>query len=120
MTTSEKDSPTSNLKAHASGFNVTAWSIDHPYTIAAFYMAMVILAFVAIGFYMPKRLMPYVQSPMIGVISMQPGLSAEEMETFISKPIEERMVDIRGVRSFARPRKKDFQWSPLNFHTAQT
>ncbi|HEY9787855.1 MAG TPA: efflux RND transporter permease subunit, partial [Candidatus Obscuribacterales bacterium] len=80
------------------GFNVSAWSIEHPYTIAAFYLSMVILAVIAIGFYMPKRLMPYVQSPMIGIVSMQPGLSAEEMETYISKPIEERMVDIRGVR----------------------
>lgn len=51
---------------HKRGFNVTAWSIEHPYTIWAFYLAMIILAFVAIGYYMPKRLMPYVQSPMIG------------------------------------------------------
>lgn len=107
MTISKKD--------HAAGFNVTAWSIDHPYTIAAFYMAMVILAFVAIGFYMPKRLMPYVQSPMIGVISMQPGLSAEEMETFISKPIEERMVDIRGVRFIRSTSQEGFSMVSLEF-----
>jgi hydrophobic/amphiphilic exporter-1 (mainly G- bacteria), HAE1 family len=82
----------------AHGFNITTWSIDHPYTIAAFYLAMILLAVAAIGFYMPKRLMPYVESPMLGIVTMQPGLSAEEMETYISKPIEERMVDIRGVR----------------------
>lgn len=83
---------------HRRGFNISAWSIEHPYTIYAFYLSMVILAFVAIGFYMPKRLMPYVEAPMIGIVTMQQGLSAEEMETYISKPIEERMVDIRGVR----------------------
>ena len=115
MSISEKDSTISNLKVHTSGFNVTAWSIDHPYTIAAFYMAMVILAFIAIGFYMPKRLMPYVQSPMIGVISMQPGLSAEEMETFISKPIEERMVDIRGVRFIRSTSQEGFSMVSLEF-----
>lgn len=82
---------------HRRGFNISAWSIEHPYTIYAFYLSMVILAFVAIGFYMPKRLMPYVQAPIIGIVTMQQGLSAEEMETYISKPIEERMVDIRGV-----------------------
>lgn len=83
---------------HHRGFNISAWSIEHPYTIYAFYLSMVILAIVAIGFYMPKRLMPYVEAPMIGIVTMQQGLSAEEMETYISKPIEERMVDIRGVR----------------------
>lgn len=97
------------------GFNVTAWSIEHPYTIAAFYLAMIILAFVAIGFYMPKRLMPYVQSPMIGIVSMQPGLSAEEMETYISKPIEERMVDIRGVRFIRSTSQEGFSMVSLEF-----
>ena len=97
------------------GFNITAWSIEHPYTIGAFYLAMVLLAIVAIGFYMPKRLMPYVQSPMIGIISMQPGLSAEEMETYISKPIEERMVDIRGVRFIRSTSQEAFSQVSLEF-----
>lgn len=97
------------------GFNLTAWSIEHPYTIASFYLSMVILAIIAIGFFMPKRLMPYVQSPMIGIISMQPGLSAEEMETYISKPIEERMVDIRGVRFIRSTSQEGFSMVSLEF-----
>lgn len=107
------DEPTVSRKAQ--GFNVTAWSIEHPYTIAAFYLAMIILAVVAIGFYMPKRLMPYVQSPMIGIVSMQPGLSAEEMETYISKPIEERMVDIRGARYIRSTSQEGFSMVSLEF-----
>lgn len=116
MTATESKNQThSNGPEHGRGFNVTAWSIEHPYTIFAFYLAMVILAFVAIGFYMPKRLMPYVQSPMIGVVSMQPGLSAEEMETYISKPIEERMVDIRGVRFIRSTSQEGFSMVSLEF-----
>lgn len=97
------------------GFNMTAWSIEHPYTVASFYISIVLLAVIAIGFYMPKRLMPYVQSPMIGIVSMQPGLSAEEMETFISKPIEERMVDIRGVRFIRSTSQEGFSIVSLEF-----
>ena len=116
MTATESKHQThSNEPEHGRGFNVTAWSIEHPYTIFAFFLAMVILAFVAIGFYMPKRLMPYVQSPMIGVVSMQPGLSAEEMETYISKPIEERMVDIRGVRFIRSTSQEGFSMVSLEF-----
>ena len=116
MTATESKHQThSNEPEHGRGFNVTAWSIEHPYTIFAFFLAMVILAFVAIGFYMPKRLMPYVQSPMIGVVSMQPGLSAEEMETYISKPIEERMVDIRGVRLIRSTSQEGFSMVSLEF-----
>ena len=81
------------------GFNVSAWSIEHPWVIYSFFTAIVILALVAVfGGVMPRRMMPYVQSPLVGIVTMQPGLSAQEMETYISKPIEERMTDIRGVR----------------------
>ena len=111
----EKKPATPRRPRKLRGFNVTAWSIDHPYTIAAFYLAIVILAVIAIGFYMPKRLMPYVQSPMIGIVSMQPGLSAEEMETFISKPVEERMVDIRGVRFIRSTSQEGFSMVSLEF-----
>lgn len=97
------------------GFNITTWSIEHPYTIIAFYISMILLAFLAIGYYMPKRLMPYVQSPMIGIVSMQPGLSAEEMETYISKPIEERMVDIRGARYIRSSSQEGFSMVSLEF-----
>lgn len=110
----ERKVPTRREKIRR-GFNISAWSIDHPYTIAAFYLSMVIMAVIAIGFYMPKRLMPYVQSPMIGIVSMQPGLSAEEMETYISKPIEERMVDIRGVRYIRSSSQEGFSMVSLEF-----
>jgi len=65
----------------------------------SFYAAVVLLALWAVfGGVMPRRMMPYVESPLIGIVTMQPGLSAQEMETYISKPIEERMTDIRGAR----------------------
>ncbi len=81
-----------------SAFNISAWSVDHPYPVLAFYVGVVALAVLAIGFFMPRRMMPYVESPMVGVVTMMPGLSAEEMEQYVSKPIEEQMVNIKGVR----------------------
>lgn len=79
--------------------NVSAWAIEHPWMVASFYTAVVLLAlWVVFGGVMPRRMMPYVESPLVGIVTTQPGLSAQEMETYISKPIEERMTDIRGVR----------------------
>lgn len=81
------------------GFNASAWSIEHPWVVVSFYAAIVLLALWAVfGGVMPRRMMPYVESPLVGIVTMQPGLSAQEMETYISKPIEERMTDIRGAR----------------------
>ncbi len=96
-------------------FNLVAWSVDHPYTVAAFYLGILILSFLAIGFYTPRRLMPYVESPMIGIVTMQPGLAAQEMEQYISKPIEERMVDIKGVRYIRSTSQEGFSMVSLEF-----
>ena len=90
------------------GFNLVEWSLNHPYWVIGFYMGMITLCVLAVMFFIPRRMMPYVESPMIGVVSMMPGLSAEEMETYISKPIEERMVSIRNVR-FIRSSSQDGQ-----------
>lgn len=99
----------------AGGFNISQWSVDHPYMVIAFYTAVLVLAVVAIGFYMPRRFMPYVESPMIGIVSMMPGLSAEEMEMYISKPIEERLINIPGVRYIRSTSQEGFSIVSLEF-----
>lgn len=81
-----------------SGFNFVRWSVDNPYPVIAFFLAMVVLGWLAIGHYMPRRFMPYVESPMLGIVTEMPGLSAEEMETYFSTPIEQRMVNAPNVR----------------------
>jgi multidrug efflux pump subunit AcrB len=98
-----------------SSLNIARWSIEHPYVVIAFYTAMVVLAVIAIGFYMPRRFMPYVQSPMIGIVSMMPGLSAQEMEMYISKPIEERLINIPGVRYIRSTSQEGFSIVLLEF-----
>ena len=64
------------------------WSIEHGYAVVAFYVAMLALAWLAVS-NMPRRFAPYVESPMVGIVTMMPGISAQEMELYISKPIEE-------------------------------
>jgi HAE1 family hydrophobic/amphiphilic exporter-1 len=96
-------------------FNISRWSIEHPYGVMAFYAAMLILSVLTFLFFMPRRMMPYVESPMIGVVSMMPGLSAEEMETYISKPIEERMTAIRNVRFIRSTSQDGFSIVSLEF-----
>src|SRR5262245_15121249 len=78
--------------------SISRWSIEHPWIVTAFYLGVAILGVLVIFFHMPRRMMPYVESPIVGVVSMMPGLSAEEMEIYFSKPIEERMVDLKNVK----------------------
>ncbi len=95
---------------------IPQWSIEHPYMVMAFYTAVIVMAVIAIGFRMPRRFMPYVESPVIGVFTMMPGLSAEEMEIYISKPIEEQMTNIRNVHYLRSSSQDGFSVVSLEFY----
>lgn len=77
---------------------VPAWSLRNPFAVFAIYLGLVIAALAALLFFLPTRMMPYVPSPLISIVTMTPGYAAEEVATYFSKPIEERMTDLKGVR----------------------
>jgi HAE1 family hydrophobic/amphiphilic exporter-1 len=95
------------------------WSIEHPYVIIAFYTGVALLSVITIGFYMPRRMMPYVESPMVGVVTMMPGLSAEEMELYISKPIEESLVNVKNLHYIRSTSQDGFSIVTLEFYYGQ-
>ncbi len=95
--------------------NISRWSIEHPYIVIAFYLGVAVLSVLVIFFQMPRRMMPYVESPIVGVVSMMPGLSAEEMEIYFSKPIEERMVDLKNVHFVRSTSQEAFSIVSIEF-----
>jgi hydrophobic/amphiphilic exporter-1 (mainly G- bacteria), HAE1 family len=95
--------------------NISRWSIEHPYVVIAFYLGVALLAVLVIFFQMPRRMMPYVESPLVGVVSMMPGLSAEEMELYFSKAIEERMVDLKNVHFVRSTSQEGFSIVTVEF-----
>jgi len=101
-------------KVQGSLNKIPQWSIEHPYAVAAFFVAMIALAWISIG-RMPRRFAPYVESPMVGVVTMMPGLSAQEMETYISKPIEEQLINVKGVRYVRSTSQDGFSIVTLEF-----
>ena len=97
------------------GFNIVRWSVDHPYVVVSFFLGMLVLGYLAIGSYMPRRFMPYVESPLLGIVTESPGLSAEEMETYFSSPIEQRMVSVPGVRYIRSTSQEGFSMVVLEY-----
>ncbi|MDR3690792.1 MAG: efflux RND transporter permease subunit [Fimbriimonas sp.] len=104
------------MKRRAQGAlnRIPQWSIEHPYAVVAFFVAMIALAAIAVT-RMPRRFAPYVESPMVGVVTMMPGLSAQEMELYISKPIEEQLINVKGVRSVRSTSQDGFSIVTLEF-----
>jgi len=95
--------------------NISRWSIEHPWIVIAFYLGVAVLAVLVVVFQMPRRMMPYVESPIVGIVSMMPGLSAEEMEIYFSKPIEERMVDLKNVHFVRSTSQEGFSIVTIEF-----
>src|SRR4051794_18599128 len=92
------------------------WSIEHPYLVVSFYFAVVVLAVMAIGFSMPRRFAPYVPSPMVGVVTMMPGLSAQEMELYVSKPVEEQLINVKDLHYVRSTSQDGFSIVTLEFN----
>jgi hydrophobic/amphiphilic exporter-1 (mainly G- bacteria), HAE1 family len=98
-----------------SEFNLPAWSIKHPYLILTFFLAGVLACVLAVSQVIPRRMMPYIESPMIGIVTEAPGLAPTEMETYFSKPIEERMTAIPRVRYIRSASQDGFSMVSLEF-----
>ena len=95
--------------------SVAAWALRNPYAIFAAFFAIVVGAIAAALLLLPTRMMPYVQSPLISVITMTPGYSPQEVETYFTKPIEERMTDLQGVRYIRSYSQQDISIITLQF-----
>lgn len=91
------------------------WSIEHPYIVIAFYLAVIVTSVLNI-FSMPRRFMPYVESPMIGVVTMMPGLSSQEMEIYVAKPIEEQLVNVKNLHYIRSTSQDGFSIVSLEFN----
>ncbi len=85
---------------------LTRWSIKNPVVVTAIYIAVIMLSLLTL-FLLPVRMMPYVESPLVSVVTMVPGSSPEEIETYISKPIEQRLSVLDGVRFIRSSSQKD-------------
>src|SRR5271166_3839461 len=77
--------------------NVSAYSIRRP--LPAIVFALVVLALGAASFKkLPITLLPNVDQPIITVIITQFGAAPAELETQVTKPVEDAVSGVEGVR----------------------
>lgn len=77
--------------------SIPRFCIEHPYSVVPIYLAVIALSVLCVEAVIPRRFAPYVPSPMLGVVTMMPGLSAREMELYISDPIEQQLVNVKDL-----------------------
>ncbi|HXM19119.1 MAG TPA: efflux RND transporter permease subunit [Candidatus Tumulicola sp.] len=94
---------------------VPGWALRHPHAVIVVYLALVFAAIGAALFILPTRMMPYVESPLVSVITMVPGYAPQDVETYFTKPIENRMTDLSGVRFVRSVSQQDLSIVTLQF-----
>ncbi len=78
--------------------NIPKLSISQPVLITMLMSALVVVGLLAYT-HLPLDLLPDVSFPIVAVSTVYPGASADDVETSITKPIEEAISSLNGVQS---------------------
>ncbi|HEU5298262.1 MAG TPA: efflux RND transporter permease subunit, partial [bacterium] len=77
--------------------SLSAISIRRPVFVLMIILALLVLGAISYS-RMPVELMPNVEFPFVTVLTAYPGAGPEEVETLITKPLEEQLSSLTNVR----------------------
>ena len=88
-------------------FGISSWAINNSMTT---YVIIAIILFMGFFSYfsMPREAFPEVVMTQIYVSSVNPGNSAEDVEKFISEPLEKEFNNVAGVKKITSTTLQDF------------
>lgn len=95
-------------------FKISSWAIENRMTV------YVIIAIVLVGgilsyYSMPRESFPEVVETKIYISSMNPGNSAEDVEKFITEPLEEEFNNVGGVIDISSTTFQDYSMIIVEF-----
>lgn len=81
-----------------SGFPISAWAIRNPVPVSLLFIGLVIAGLIAYSGLAVKQF-PNIQFPVVAVTVTQSGAAPGEMETQITRPVEDAIAGITGVNN---------------------
>ena len=95
-------------------FSISSWAIDNKMTV---YVVMAIILFLGAFAYftMPREAFPEIIETKIYVSSINPGNSAEDVEKFITEPLEEEFRGVAGVKEITSTTLQDYSTIIVEF-----
>ncbi len=94
---------------------MTRLALNRPVTIMVFVVAILVLGYYALG-RMQVELQPKVDFPVITIVTAYSGASPEEVETLISKPIEDAVAGVEGLRQISSTSQFSLSQVVLEFY----
>ncbi len=94
---------------------MTRLALNRPVTIMVFFVAIIVLGYYSLS-RIPVELQPKVDFPFITIITTYPGASPDEVETLISKPIEDAVAGVEGLREITSTSQFSVSQVALEFY----
>jgi HAE1 family hydrophobic/amphiphilic exporter-1 len=100
------------------GFAISAWAIRNPVPVAVLFIALVLAGIISYGGLAVKQF-PNVQFPVVSVTVTQNGAAPGEMETQITRPIEDALAGISDARNIYSTVTQGVSTTSIEFELGQ-
>lgn len=95
-------------------FGISSWAIDNKMTVYVI-IAITLLGGLISYYSMPRESFPEIIITKIYVSSVNPGNSVEDVEKFITEPLEEEFKNVKGVREIKSTTMQDYSMITIEF-----
>ncbi len=93
---------------------ITQITVKRPVTTLMFFLAIILLGFVSLR-ELSVDLLPNISYPRLSVITRYPGVAPEEIETFVTQPLEAAVSRIPGLRRVESVSEEEQSYMTLEF-----
>jgi HAE1 family hydrophobic/amphiphilic exporter-1 len=83
---------------HPSQIRISAWAIKNPVPVAVLFIALVVAGLISYGSLSVKQY-PNISFPVVAVNITENGAAPDQMETQVSRPVEDALAGISNVRN---------------------
>ena len=100
------------------GFAISSWAIRNPVPVAVLFIAMVLAGLISYGG-LPVKQFPNVQFPVVTVSVTQNGAAAAELETQVTRPVEDALAGITNVKNMYSTVSQGVSVTSIEFELGQ-
>ncbi|WP_411286736.1 efflux RND transporter permease subunit [Phenylobacterium sp.] len=100
------------------GFPISAWAIRNPVPVSVLFIALVLAGMIAYGG-LPVKQYPNIQFPLVSVTVTQSGAAPGEVETQITRPVEDAIAGVSGVNNIMSSVSQGVSSTAIEFEMGQ-
>jgi HAE1 family hydrophobic/amphiphilic exporter-1 len=99
----------------AGGLRISSWAINNPIPVVVLFIAAILAGLISYGS-LPIKNFPNISFPLVAVQVTRSGSAPAEMETQITRPIENAMAGIQNVESISSTITQGVSVTDIEFH----